>query len=149
ETMSRLLRPGFHSGTIPKLFTKLRRAAWRGDERGVARAKEGVHHVEEAVTVFVERQLASILNEAEPFHASDIAVTHVELGSNRVQIELACPSVADAPATIRIELEAGWLLAGITRPGWIAALEPGQRRIFELALAGFYKRADIDIVREQ
>ena len=27
ETVGRLLRPGFHSGTIPKLFTKLRRAA--------------------------------------------------------------------------------------------------------------------------
>jgi hypothetical protein len=37
ESMIGFLRPGFHSGTIPKLFTKLRRAAWRGDERGVPR----------------------------------------------------------------------------------------------------------------
>lgn len=149
ETMSRLMRPGFHSGTIPKLFTKLRRAAWQGDEHGVARAKEGLHHVEEAIEMFVDRQLASILNEAEAFQGTDLAVTHVELGSNRIQIELACPSIADTPATIRIELEAGWLLAGITHPGWIAKLDAGQRRIFTLALAGFYKRAEIDIVREQ
>ena len=28
ETMVQLLKPGLHSGTIPKRFTKLRRAAW-------------------------------------------------------------------------------------------------------------------------
>src|SRR5262249_26335691 len=31
ETMIGFLKPGFHSGTIPKRFTKLRRAAWKSD----------------------------------------------------------------------------------------------------------------------
>src|SRR5208282_370442 len=33
ETMLRLLRPGFHSGTVPKLYRKLRRAERRGQKR--------------------------------------------------------------------------------------------------------------------
>ena len=35
ETMSQLLKPGFHSGTLPKLFTQLRRAEREALESGV------------------------------------------------------------------------------------------------------------------
>jgi hypothetical protein len=150
ETMSRLLRPGFHSGTIPKLFTKLRRAALRDDERGVARAKEGLHHVEEALVKFVERQLASLLATSPAFGATDVSVAHVTIASNRIDIILACPSIAPVPATMRIELAGRWLVAGIPTPGWIAMLaDDRRRRILETALAGFYKLAAIDLVREQ
>src|SRR5690606_34047042 len=57
ETMSRLLRPGFHSGTIPKLHTRLRRAAWRKDTRELGKARDGLHHVEHALLRFTQRQL--------------------------------------------------------------------------------------------
>lgn len=151
ESIARLLRPGFHSGTIPKLFTKLRRAAWRDDEAAVARAKEGLHHVEEAVVKFVERQFASLLAAVPAFGASDIAVAHVHLASNRIDIVLACPSIdAAAPTTLRIELAGKWLVAGIPTPGWFAKVtDPTRKKILEMALAGFYKMAAIDLVREQ
>ncbi len=149
ETMVRLLRPGFHSGTIPKLFPKLRRAAWRNDAAAAARATEGLHHVEEAVVTFVDRQLVSMLNESAAFRATDVAAGHVEIGSNRIQIELLCPSVAPEPATIRFELQSGWLVASMRSLGWIGQLASDQREIFEIALAGFYKLSAIDLVREQ
>ena len=149
ETMVRLLRPGFHSGTIPKLFTKLRRAAWRDDPAAAARASEGLHHVEEAVVTFVDRQLVSMLNESAAFRATDVASGHVEIGSNRIQIELRCPSVSADAATIRFELQSGWLVASLRSLGWIEQLAPDQREIFEIALAGFYKLSAIDLVREQ
>jgi hypothetical protein len=149
ETMVRLLRPGFHSGTIPKLFTKRRRAAWRHDHRGVARAKEGLHHVEEAVFLFATRRLANMLSEAEAFRATDVAITHVEIGANRIEIDVECPSVGTERASIRIELQAGWLLAGIARLGWITKLDEEQLRVLEVALAGFYKFAAVDLSREQ
>src|SRR5690606_5404506 len=63
--------------------------------------------------------------------------------------ELACPSIASERALVRIELEHAWIVASIPRPGWVAALNGSQRRIFEVALAGFYKRAAVDLVREQ
>jgi len=149
ETMVRLLRPGFHSGTIPKLFTKRRRAAWRHDQRGVARAKEGLHHVEEAVFLFATRRLANMLAEAAAFRANDVAISHVDIGANRIEIDVECPSVSKERATIRIELQAGWLLAGIARTGWIAKLDDEQLRVLEVALAGFYKFAAVDLSREQ
>ena len=149
ETMVGFLRPGFHSGTIPKLFTKLRRAAWRGDEKGIARQHEGLHHVEEAIAKFADRQLVSMLVEVDAFRAKDVALSRIDIGSNRVQITLACPSIGSDPCTIRFELQSGWIVAAISEPGWTARLDEKQRRIFEIALAGFYKLSGVDVVREQ
>jgi hypothetical protein len=149
ETMASFLRPGFHSGTIPKIYTRLRRAAWKGDERGVARQKEALHHVEEAIERFVDRQLVSMLNEVAAFRATDVAVHHVEIGSNRVQISLACPTVGPNPVVIRFEQQSGWIVASLADAGWSGALDERQRDIFEIAIAGFYKLSGVDILREQ
>jgi hypothetical protein len=149
ESMIGFMKPGFHSGTIPKLYTKLRRAAWRDNERAVARQKLGLHHVEEAIWNFVDRQLVSMLNEVAAFRVTDVALSHVELGSNRVQIELVCPSVGSEPLTIRFEQQSGWLVANLPRTGWVAGLDAHQRGIFEIALAGFYKLSGVELVREQ
>ena len=50
ETVLRLLRPGFHSGTLPKLYAKLRRAKGRK----LRKQKEALHDVAECVRHFVE-----------------------------------------------------------------------------------------------
>jgi hypothetical protein len=149
ESMVGLLRPGFHSGTIPKRFTKLRRAAWKSDERGVARHRAELHHVEDAIHKFADRDLVTMLNEAAPFRITDVAVAGVAIGSNRVQIELACPSRSPERARIAFEQQSGWIVAGIPERGWIDRLDDDQRRILEIALAGFYRRSGVDLVREQ
>ena len=149
ETMIALLRPGFHSGTIPKLFTKLRRAAWKGDEKGIAKQHEGLHHVEEAIAKFVDRQLVSMLVEVEAFRATDVALSRIDIGSNRVQMTIVCPSISNVPATIRFELQSGWIVGGLADPGWTTELDDAQTRIFEIALAGFYKLSGVELLREQ
>ena len=161
ETMVGLLKPGFHSGTIPKRFTKLRRAAWKADERGVARQREELHHVADAIRTFVDRELVSMLNAAPGFRITDVAVAEVSLGSNRVHIDLVCPSIASDPnrmatrmaagmaARIAIEQQSGWTVASIPERGWFDLLGDDQRKILEIALAGFYKHSGIDLVREQ
>ncbi len=149
ESMVGFLRPGFHSGTIPKLFTRLRRAAWRGDDKGIAKQHEGLHHVEVAIARFVDRQLVSMLIEVEAFRATDVALSRIHIGSNRVQMTIVCPSVGSAPATIRFELQSGWIVGGLAEPGWITQLDDAQRRIFEIALAGFYKLSGVELLREQ
>ncbi|HZJ68307.1 MAG TPA: hypothetical protein VFD36_32620 [Kofleriaceae bacterium] len=149
ESMIGFLRPGFHSGTIPKRFTKLRRAAWKGDERAVAKHRAELHHVEDAIHKFAHRDLVSMLNEAAPFRITDVAVAHVAIGSNRVHIDLACPSRSPDRARIAFEQQSGWIVAAIPERGWIDRLDDDQRRILEIALAGFYRRSGVDLVREQ
>ncbi|NVB82626.1 MAG: hypothetical protein HOV81_29870 [Kofleriaceae bacterium] len=149
ESMIGFLKPGFHSGTIPKLFTKLRRAAWRDDEGGVAKQHEGLHHVEEAIEKFADRQLVSMLVEVDAFRARDVTLERIDIGSNRVQITLACTRLSPSPVVIRFELQSGWIVASLVEPGWTERLDDIQRRIFETALAGFYKLSGVAIVREQ
>jgi hypothetical protein len=149
ESMVGFLRPGFHAGTIPKRFTKLRRAAWKGDERAAARHRAELHHIEEAIHKFADRDLVSMLNEATPFRITDVAVAHVSIGSNRVHIDLACPSRSPERARIAFEQQSGWIVAAIPERGWIDRLDDDQRRILEIALAGFYRRSGVDLVREQ
>ena len=148
ESLVGMLKPGFHSGTLPKLLTKLRRAAWRRDLRGIAKQQEALHHVEVALEKFCDRQLVSMLVEVETFRAPDVALAGISAGSNRIEITVACPRLG-SPAVMRFELQSGWIVAGLAEAGWIRQLDAEQRRIFEIALAGFYKMAGVAIVREQ
>ena len=70
ETLSRLLRPGFHSGTLPKLFAKLRKSERRalegGRDQGMHRHREALHHVEHEIRRFLERDFVALL-QREPF----------------------------------------------------------------------------------
>src|SRR5262249_37453245 len=45
ETVRGLLRLGFHSGTVPKLYRKLRRAERRRDLAAARKQRDALHHV--------------------------------------------------------------------------------------------------------
>jgi hypothetical protein len=55
------------------------------------------------------------------------------------------------PSVVRLEWEdeAGWLVASVREPGWLQSLSEEQRQAATTALAGLYKLAGIDLVREQ
>ncbi len=146
ETMGALLKPGLHSGTLPKLWAKLRRAARKGDP-AVEKHKEAMREIEEAVERFADRELAAMLGASERWQG-EVRVAHVALASNRVRVELARGSGA-ADCVIAFEEQSGWLCACVARAGWVAALGDEERVLFENALAGLYQRAGVDFVREQ
>ena len=156
ETVPRLLRPGFHSGTLPKLYARLRRAAGAG----AGKRHEELHHVEEAVRRFVERNLLAVLAGSKAWdQTSPLQVGNIHLASNRVRVELRR---GDRSIYCDLEEHAGRVVAGITlspeyaaqgearpRHGWLDRLPPEQARAFTDALAGFYKFCGVDLVREQ
>ncbi|MBI5481596.1 MAG: hypothetical protein HY906_22255, partial [Deltaproteobacteria bacterium] len=152
ETMGSLLRPGFHSGTVPKLYTKLRRATWRRDP-SVGKHQEAVHHTAEAVKKFVEREWVGLLMETTRWGRSrPVAVGQVELGSNRVRVELRAPAIAPASAWLVLEAQSGWIVASLERdsgPSWVGALDAEGRRVLDAALYGLYLQAGVQLVREQ
>ncbi len=149
ESMAALLTPGFHAGTIPKHFARLRRAAWRDDDHDLDKQHHALEHVEQAIATFVDRQLVSLLHEAPGFGADAPITTRIVLGSNRVDLVLACPRFGPEPLAIRIEQQAGWLIASLGEHGWLDALDDAHRRVFETALCGFYKLLGVGLVREQ
>jgi hypothetical protein len=153
ETLPRLLRPGFHSGTLPKLYVKLRRAERRarrgGDWRPARRHREALHQAEEAVRHFAERELVALLAGSWGWAAGTVYVAEAEAGSNLIRLELACPALGDEPLELRFEELSGWLLAHVARPGWLPRLTAGQAAVLATALTGFYKLGGVDLVREQ
>jgi sulfate/thiosulfate-binding protein len=144
ESMSGLMKPGLHSGTVPKLYAKLRRAAWKGKPEA-AKHREALRHVEEAIERFVDRELVALLAAAA---GADLRVTvgDIEIGSNRVRVGLVRKG---DQATLAFEEQSGWLVGSVAEPGWIAGLGAEDAETFHDALLGFYKLAAVDLVREQ
>ncbi|MBW2526129.1 MAG: hypothetical protein JRI23_18250 [Deltaproteobacteria bacterium] len=168
ETMGRLMIPGVHSGTLPKLYDRLRRAAQREEEAARARGdaarkrpasegargsfREGIEEVELAVRRFVEREFVALLARSPLWTGGEVTVTGVHLVSNRVRIQLSCPALGPEPCEIAFEEKGELLLGGVATPGFLADLpaEPSPVRVLlENALAGLYQLAGVDLVREQ
>jgi hypothetical protein len=149
ETMMRLLRPGFHSGTVPKLYRKLRRAERRGQQRTTRKVMAGLHHVGEAVAHFVERELLALLRQSHGWGGLEVELNHVRLATNRITVELRCPTLSERPLLLAFDEHYGWLLAGVLEPGWLPRLNVEQRQTLAAALAGLYKMAGVHLTREQ
>jgi hypothetical protein len=149
ETMLRLLKPGFHSGTVPKLFKRLRRAERRGQQQTVRKVLAALHHVEESLAHFVERELLALLRQSRGWGGTAIELEHVHLATNRISVELACPTLGEHPLVFAIDHQHGWLLAGVLESGWLPRLNAEQRQTLAAALAGLYKMAGVDLTREQ
>lgn len=150
ETMIRLLRPGLHSGTLPKLYARLRKSgqtAYRdGDWRAFRKQREALHHLEDAVQAFVDRDVAFLLNQSKCWGPAKVQAGAVSLGTNRVRLELSCPELDRRGLEVAFEECDGWLRAAIVDPGWLPRLSPDQRGALIASLAGLYKMAGVDVV---
>jgi hypothetical protein len=153
ETMVRLLRPGVHSGTIPRAFDRLRSAAREaasgGSSKGVHRARESIHHVEEAVRHFVEREFLALCDASPTLAGLGVGPAEVAVATFRILVEVRQGDSGAPPWVLGLEERLGWLVAGTVEPGWTADLGPGRRRALELAVSGFFKKAGVALVREQ
>ncbi len=153
ETIRRLLRPGFHSGTIPKRFAKLRRAERRArtgaNWSAVRKQWFAIRRVELALRRYVQREFLELLSESPSWQISAVVLERVRLATNRVELVITCPELEGDDLQISLEVESGWLIAGVTSTGWTDQLAPHQRQALATALVGLYKTAGIDLVRQQ
>jgi hypothetical protein len=153
ETMARLLRPGIHSGTLPKLFAKLRkserRAQGRGDEKGAFKRLESLHHVEESIRRFVERDFIALLGLSRTLRPAAIRVSAVHVATNQVRIELRTALAEEPDAVLEVEFDEihDALIAGLAGPGWLPVLSEEQARVLSIALIGLFKKGVADWVR--
>jgi hypothetical protein len=151
ESVAGLLRPGFHSGTVPKLFAQLRQAEQQalvtGSRRLVRKRRLELEHVEEAVAHLIERELLWFLHASRRWHHQPIELGHITLDTTRIRMELTGPADSE-PLWLAFEEQAGWLVARIEQPGWLPRLNEPQRAALADALLGLYQRAGVDVVSE-
>ncbi len=153
ESLLRLLCPGFHSGTIPKLFARRRRAARQAHQsqnvNKQARYTEKLHHEAESLRHFVDRELVGLLRESRTFRERSLSVGHIELATNRVAVLVLDENLSAEPVRIEFAEQSGWLIADVAVAGWLTDLTDEDRAVFRTALAGLYKLGAVDLVREQ
>jgi hypothetical protein len=153
ETLVRLLKMSVHSGTLPRLFARLRRAGRRANParrlRGLMGYYAKLHHLELNVRRFVEREFVSFLTESTAFEGVVMEVGRTELGTNSLRAEIRAPQLGDDPMWIAFEEDAGRMVAGVWRTGWATTLSEPQRNVLAGLLVGFYRIGGVDLVREQ
>ncbi len=133
ETLLRYLKPGFHSGTLPKLYRKLRRAErkgyWTGEKTTARKQLEQLEHVKETLRHFVERELTALLAESRAW-SPRVTVGDVHAGSNSIRVELRCHDLGPASAWVAFDEQSGWLAASLSEAGWTASLTGRSARFF-------------------
>ena len=153
ETMSRLMKPGFHSGTLPKLFNKLRRAQRKAhlnpSKDTTSKYREHQHHIEISIRHFVERELLQLLDESQLWGEREVLVQDVSVASNTIVVHLLCPDVTNEPMAIAFQEQSGWLVASVIKAGWSGKISSQARSVLSTAIAGFYQISGVDLVREQ
>jgi hypothetical protein len=153
ETMMRLLRPGFHSGTLPKRYARIRRALRKALGKGVwkpvRKHLEVLRHLESSIHHHVDRELLALFRESRAWRSTPVTIEEIHVGGNRAKIALGCKSLAGEKLWLSIEMQSGWLLAGIVEPGWLVHLPPEQLEVLRTALIGLYRLSGVELVRQQ
>jgi hypothetical protein len=153
ETVLQLLKPGTHSGTIPRLFTHLRRAergAYQTSNWREARTyRQALGEVARSVQVFVEREFVTLLHQTPRWRDRPLRVMQVVLSCTRIRIELGHADFPKEPVWLSLEERSGWLIGSLEDAGWLPHLSPMHRADLTAALAGLYKLCGVDFVREQ
>ncbi|MGC6419284.1 MAG: hypothetical protein ACON3Z_19330 [Bradymonadia bacterium] len=148
ETMLRFMKPGFHSGTLPSLYGKLRLAQHKGQGHKTVKFEEGLHHVEAAIERFTTRFLIKTLSMAPTPALWKTHVRHIGLSSHRITVEIG-RKAGERPFEIAFEEKSGWLVVGTLQSGWVSTLDDKSLGWLLAALTGYYKLAGVEIVREQ
>lgn len=150
ETLLRFLRLGFHSGTVPKLFGKLRYAASKsssvGQRNAIHRYWAALHHVDESIRHFVEREFFALLEEAEGWDGIPLELSEIHLANNCIVLEIIRSDMAEPPLCLEFQERAGWIVLSRRSGGWAETLPSPDARMLERALTGLYKAAGVDMV---
>jgi len=152
EAMLQFMKPGFRSGTLTKLFAKLRRANrkayWTGKWKTVGKHQAGLNHAELELRRFVDRDLRLLLAHSHGWQNHALTTGHIELATNRILAELRCEELSPDSLWLSFAEQNGWLIASVHKRGWLDALRDSQRATLDNALAGFYKMAGVDLARD-
>ncbi|MCU0979564.1 MAG: hypothetical protein MUF25_10415 [Pirellulaceae bacterium] len=152
EPLLRLLRLGIHSGTLPRLFGRLRHAGRKalqtGQWRPVHKHLERLRGVEESLHSFIDRELLTLLAESRAWRGTRLTVHRIQTATNQVLAEIGYPGGAQQSVQLVFQERAGWIIVSLARRGWLDAVPVEQREAFLQAVRGLYYWAGVDLVWE-
>src|SRR5262249_22573970 len=152
ETLLHLLKWGFHTGTLPKLYAQWRFAGRQAYETGAWRAaracRESLLELENSFCRFIEREVLVLLHPNALWRKRPLSVADVTMASNLVRVGLKHAAFPDRLMSISISERDGLLSVSLDEPGWLPDLPPDERAALARALEGFYNLAGVDWIAE-
>ena len=142
ETVRGLLRPGFHSGTIPRLFRRFRaffaRPTASEEPQRLDHLKHELHHLHSAIEHLIERELLAYWRTVPPLAAATLE--SVIIGVQRIEVAIA---LKDAPLRLSFEHVNGAILGTIDDLGWANTLDADSRAKADSGLKGLFASAAV------
>jgi hypothetical protein len=140
ETGRGLLRPGFHSGTIPKLFAKLR-AGWLNGTSPpadrMAQVRHDLHDIERALRDQCERELFPLWSSARPTAGLRPSVASIHLGCRQFSIAIGLADREVKPIVVSCRYTGTPLTGRADRGGWDELLDRESQGAVRVGLKGF------------
>ncbi len=141
ESVLRLLRPGFHSGTVPRTFARWRKAVRKGRAKAGFNAEHQLGHVREAIHRLMDREVLHLLARVQPVADLSLVTGRIHLGVTMIRVDLDSARHPATPLTLSFELKSGWLLARLVRSGWLDQLAAADQEVVRFAIEGLYRYA--------
>lgn len=142
ETVRGLLRPGFHSGTIPKHFRNLRHAYSNENPHKIDRFLHDEHYLQIAFERFFERNLFAYWATVPSLTTMKPRLDSIRIGTQRVEFSIG--SNRPDPLVVSIEHIDGEITARIDVDGWIHELDHNTKSIAAQSIEGFFAFAAVD-----
>jgi hypothetical protein len=140
ETMRGLLRPGFHSGTVPKLFARLRQAIRDTETSGrpapLGRWEHELEEIAASVAATANRELVPLLQSSECWAESPPQVGRVRVGVRAIELGFTLAAASGSPLRLTFEIENGHVTARVADLGWAGGLSPDQQTVLGTGLGG-------------
>ena len=112
ESLPRLLKPGFHSGAIGKVYARMRRAEQQGDplrrRQSLAQSQERLHHLEVAVRQFVEREMFALLRHSPEMQGLQPEVSDIMLLPSAIHLRLVLGGAGWWKESAPLHLQTQW-----------------------------------------
>ncbi len=143
ETVRGYLRPGFHSGTVPRVYRTLRAAASHARLTNTARPApipDPRHDIAETVRQFLAHEFAALLQAAKAWRPLGPAVGEVRVNVHSIRATVTVDGFPDEPLGLLFTLHGDRVVLSTDRPAWMADMDPEQTATLETALAGLAAR---------
>lgn len=153
ESLVRLLRPGVHSGTAPKLFNRLRHVLRKSQRTGnwnaVNACRARRKNLERQVRRFVDREFCSLLEEGGFSDTFSLHCGEVRVANSRIEFVLRRSADIGPPLLVRFENHGHWLVASFTMPDWLRQLNAEDTRRFAVAMVGLLQAGAVELLENR
>lgn len=150
ETFLQFLRPGFHSGTIPKQYAKYRKAQRQHNHTALHRCQHELEHVRHSLKTFFEREFIQLVDGTDTGKGLALQIGQINLANNQIAVYMASRKYSQEPIGIQFSLkDRNYLLVSFRQHGWFSSANEAERAIILYAFLGIYKLCRVDFVDQQ